>query len=91
LTNLVAETGYDHDIRIAAALSGVRKIGYVYDLGASWEHEITLEKKLPLDPGADIPGLCRVRWRLPGRVPRGGLGTGLSSLSRSTSTRSTAA
>jgi hypothetical protein len=49
------ETGYDHEIRIAVALSGVRKIDYVYDLGACWEHEITLEKKLPLDPERTYP------------------------------------
>jgi hypothetical protein len=49
------ETGYDHEIRIADALSGVRKIDYVYDLGACWEHEITLEKKLPLDPERVYP------------------------------------
>jgi len=49
------ETGYDHEIRIAAALSGVRKIDYVYDLGACWEHEITLEKTLALDPERTYP------------------------------------
>jgi hypothetical protein len=43
------ETGYDHEIRIGAAMSGASKIDYVYDLGAWWEHEITLEKTLPLD------------------------------------------
>jgi hypothetical protein len=49
------ETGYDHEIRIAAALSGVRKIGYIYGLGACWEHEITLEKEAALDPGRTYP------------------------------------
>lgn len=49
------ETGYDHEIRIGAALSGARKIDYVYDLGAWWEHEITLEKTLPLDPERAYP------------------------------------
>jgi hypothetical protein len=49
------ETGYDQEIRIAEALSGGRTIGYVYDLGACWEHEITLEKKLPLDPERTYP------------------------------------
>ncbi len=49
------ETGYDHEIRIAAALSAAKTIGYVYDLGAYWEHEITLEKKLPLDPEQAYP------------------------------------
>ena len=30
-----------------------RKITYTYDLGAEWEHEITLEKTLPRDPRQD--------------------------------------
>jgi hypothetical protein len=49
------ETGYDYDVRLSAALSGVKKIGYVYDLGACWEHEITLEKTLPLNPRQAYP------------------------------------
>ena len=28
-----------------------QEVDYVYDLGACWEHEITLEKTLALDPG----------------------------------------
>jgi len=31
------------------------KISYTYDLGACWEHEITLEQTLPSDPGQDYP------------------------------------
>jgi hypothetical protein len=31
------------------------KISYTYDLGACWEHEITLEQTLPGDPGQDYP------------------------------------
>jgi hypothetical protein len=49
------ETGYDQDVRLATALSKAKKIGYVYDLGAQWEHEITLEKTLPLDPQRTYP------------------------------------
>jgi hypothetical protein len=49
------ETGYDGEVRLSAALSGVKKIGYVYDLGAAWKHEITLEKTLPLDPERAYP------------------------------------
>lgn len=49
------ETGYDQDVWLATALSRAKKIGYVYDLGAEWEHEITLEKTLPLDPRRTYP------------------------------------
>ena len=38
-----------------ALTSGVRKITYTYDLGACWEHEITLERTLEGDPGRDYP------------------------------------
>jgi hypothetical protein len=31
------------------------KISYTYDLGACWEHEITLEQTLPRDRGQDYP------------------------------------
>ena len=31
------------------------KIRYTYDLGASWEHEITMEQMLPRDPGQGYP------------------------------------
>ena len=49
------ETGHDHEVRITAALSAAKTITYVYDLGAYWEHEITLDKKLPLDPKRTYP------------------------------------
>lgn len=43
-----------------ALLGGVlRKVGakavYTYDFGDGWEHGITLEKRLPLDPGRAYP------------------------------------
>jgi len=31
--------------------TGTRKLTYTYDLGACWEHEITLERLVPIDPG----------------------------------------
>ena len=37
------------------------KVGYTYDFGADWEHEITLEQTIPRDPGQDYP-VC-VEWR----------------------------
>jgi len=36
-----------------ALARGARKITYTYDVGACWEHEITLEKTLERDPGRD--------------------------------------
>jgi pRiA4b ORF-3-like protein len=41
-------------LRDATALNA-GKISYTYDLGACWEHEITLERALPRDPGQDYP------------------------------------
>ena len=35
--------------------SSNKKATYEYDFGDSWEHKITLEKMLPLDPGATYP------------------------------------
>jgi len=54
------DTGYDHEIRLNTAFApGAKgkgkKIEYVYDLGASWKHEITLEKTLPASPGQQYP------------------------------------
>lgn len=49
------ETGYDDEIRITEALSAVKTIEYIYDLGEYWEHEVTLEKRLPADPEATYP------------------------------------
>ena len=44
------------ELRLAAAFGpDVRKILYTYDYGAGWEHEITLEKKMPRKPGQAYP------------------------------------
>lgn len=40
---------------IAAYCPPGGKISYTYDLGACWDHEITLEKLMPRDPGQDYP------------------------------------
>lgn len=45
------ETGYDCEVRLSAVFPKVKKIEYVYDLGAYWEHEITLEKILSPEEG----------------------------------------
>ena len=37
------------------AAAGVRRFRYEYDLGDSWQHEITIEKILPLDPAVRYP------------------------------------
>jgi hypothetical protein len=41
----------EDDARLSRLFAtGIRKIGYTYDLGACWEHEITLERLVPIDP-----------------------------------------
>jgi len=49
------ETGDELAVRVRDVLTPGGKIRYTYDLGACWEHEITLEKVLPLDPGQEYP------------------------------------
>lgn len=42
----------EDDVRLSRLFStGIRKIGYTYDLGACWEHEITLERMAAIEPG----------------------------------------
>ena len=48
-------TGDEEAVRVRDVLTPGGKIGYTYDLGACWEHEITLEKLVPRDPGQDRP------------------------------------
>ena len=48
-------TGDEEAVRLRDVLTPGGKIGYTYDLGACWEHEITLEKVVPRDPGQDYP------------------------------------
>jgi hypothetical protein len=46
----------EDEVRLQDALTPIaKKIAYTYDLGACWEHEITLEKTLERDPGRDYP------------------------------------
>jgi Plasmid pRiA4b ORF-3-like protein len=50
------ETRDEYAIRVLAALNaGGGKITYEYDFGASWIHEIALQKKVPREPGAGNP------------------------------------
>ena len=48
-------TGDEQAVRIRDVLTPGAKIGYTYDFGADWEHEITLEQTTPRDPGQDYP------------------------------------
>lgn len=48
-------TADENEIRIRDAFADGRKVSYEYDLGASWMHEITLQKTLPLDPEVGYP------------------------------------
>jgi hypothetical protein len=42
----------EDDARLSRLFAtGIRKIGYTYDLGACWEHEIALERLVPIEPG----------------------------------------
>jgi Plasmid pRiA4b ORF-3-like protein len=50
------ETRDEYAMRVLAALNaGGGKITYEYDFGASWIHEIALQKKVPREPGAEYP------------------------------------
>jgi hypothetical protein len=52
------ETRNEYATRVLAALNaGGGKITYEYDFGASWMHEIALQKKVPREPGVGYP-LC---------------------------------
>jgi Plasmid pRiA4b ORF-3-like protein len=50
------ETRDEYAMRVLAALNaGGGKITYEYDFGASWIHEIALQKKVAREPGAGYP------------------------------------
>ena len=49
------ETGDEDAVRIRDAMVPSGSIAYTYDFGASWEHEITLEKTLRRDHSQDYP------------------------------------
>jgi hypothetical protein len=48
-------TGDEAAVRVRDAVPAGGKVTYTYDLGACWEHEITLERTLPRDHGQDYP------------------------------------
>ena len=52
----VTPTEDERTVRLSAVLGRVgAKMIYTYDMGDSWEHNIVLEKQLPVDPSAKYP------------------------------------
>ena len=50
------DAGNEDEVRLSRLFAtGSRKLTYTYDLGAQWEHEITLEKLVPTAPGQPTP------------------------------------
>jgi hypothetical protein len=49
------DTADEDDIRVRDACRPGVKIGYEYDFGTSWQHEITAQKAFTLDPGQAYP------------------------------------
>jgi hypothetical protein len=49
------DTEDEYQVRMAAAFAADTKIGYEYDFGAGWRHEITVEKTLPRGPARSYP------------------------------------
>ena len=48
-------TGDEEAVRVRDAMVPGEAIGYTYDLGACWEHEITLETTIPRDHSQEYP------------------------------------
>jgi hypothetical protein len=63
------ETGEEEDVRLRDAFSGKVTAGYEYDFGASWQHEITQQKLLPLDPAATYPVCVAFQGESPEEYP----------------------
>jgi hypothetical protein len=49
----------------ALLTSGVREIGYLYDMGDSWQHRIIIEKLKAVEPGALYPQFLGGERRCP--------------------------
>ena len=54
---------------IRDAFRGKITVGYEYDFGASWQHEITLQRVLPLDPTATYPVCVAFQGESPEEYP----------------------
>ena len=63
------ETGEEQDVRVRDAVCGKIKVDYEYDFGASWQHEITLQKVLPLDPATTYPVCVAFQGESPEEYP----------------------
>jgi hypothetical protein len=63
------ETGEEEDVRVRDAFRGKITVGYEYDFGASWQHEITLQKVLPLDPSSTYPVCVAFQGESPEEYP----------------------
>ena len=48
-------TADEDDIRVRDACRPGVKVGYEYDFGANWQHEITAQRAFTLDPGQEYP------------------------------------
>ncbi len=68
------ETGEEEDVRVRDAFRGKVKVGYEHDFGASWQHEITLQKILPLDPTTTYPVCVAFQGESPEEYPDAYLG-----------------
>ncbi len=45
----------EQGVRLSRALAGQDRFLYLYDFGDNWEHEVRMEKELPLDPAGRYP------------------------------------
>ena len=55
------ETDDENDVRLSRLFAtGVRELTYTHDLGAGWEHEVVLEKLVPMVPGPPLRCLTSV-------------------------------
>ena len=62
---LLEGSGNEETIRIRDAMAPGGTIAYTYDLGACWEHEITLEKTVPRDHSQPYPACVAFRGDSP--------------------------
>ena len=51
--------------KVSTLLSGVREIGYVYDMGDNWQHRIIVEKLKAVESGARYPRFLGGERRCP--------------------------
>jgi hypothetical protein len=51
-----SEVGNEGKVKLSQLVAqGVKKFGYVYDMGDTWEHAIQVEKVLPAESGVRYP------------------------------------